>query len=91
MADTGDGMVTHEMQLRIESVDGSPINDYRVADGEVQVRSLTPSGQPYPGHASDWRSLNRNELGLHDALGTVVSRWLRIRYAQIPVDFDRAA
>lgn len=71
----------YDMQLRIESVDGSPINDYRVAGGNVQMRSLAPSGEPFPGHASDWRSLDRNELGLHDALGTVVSRWLRIRHA----------
>jgi hypothetical protein len=62
-------------RLRIESGSGSPINDYRIREGLVEMRSLDP-----PHHwASDWRTLNRNELELHNALGTVVSKWLQIR------------
>ncbi len=69
------------MQLRIESVDGSPINDYRIQGEQVEMRALGPSGLPLPGDASHWRALDDNEVAIHHALGTVVSRWLRVRLA----------
>jgi hypothetical protein len=79
------------MQLRIESVGGSPINDYRIRDGCVEVRSMDPSGHPLPGDGSRWRRLDDNEIQLHHALGTVVSKWLRVRLNRDTPAFDRAA
>ncbi len=62
-------------RLRIESDGDSPINDYRIREGRVEMRSIDPSGH----WASDWRMLDRNDLELHNALGTVVSKWLQVR------------
>jgi hypothetical protein len=64
------------MRLRIESVNGSPINDYRIKDGCVELRLLDPAGRAYPGFDSRWRMLDANDVELHRALGTVVSAWL---------------
>jgi hypothetical protein len=70
----------YAIRLRIESIRGSPINDYRIIENDcVQVRSLDPSGHRYAGWASRWRILDDNEIQLHHALGTVVSKWLRVR------------
>jgi hypothetical protein len=79
------------MQLRIESGSGSPINDYRISNGSVEVRSLDSAGHPYPGAGSRWRVLDKNDIALHDALGTVVSKWLRVRLGTEAVALDRAA
>ena len=68
------------MQLRIESVNGSPINDYRTTDSDlIQLRILDPSGHRFPGADSNWRFLDDNDIQIHHALGTVVSKWLRVR------------
>jgi hypothetical protein len=79
------------MRLRIESVNGSPINDYRIRDGCVELRLLDPSGHEYPGYGSRWRMLNANDMQLHHALGTVVSRWLEERLGAGFLDMKRAA
>ena len=79
------------MRLRIESVRGSPINDYRICNGCVQVRALDPSGHPYASWASRWRTLDDNDIQLHYALGTVVSTWLRVRLGSEASVLDRAA
>jgi hypothetical protein len=67
------------MRLRIESVNGSPVNDYRIRDGRVEVRMLDPSGREYAGPESRWRMLDANEIQLHYALGTIVSKWMERR------------
>lgn len=67
------------MRLRIESINGSPVNDYRINGGCVQVRVLDPSGREYPGFESRWRMLDANDIQLHHALDTVVSKWLEER------------
>lgn len=74
-------MAHNEMKLRIESVSGSPINDYRIKDGHVQVRSLSPSGSAFPENHSAWRTLDEGDIQLHHALKTVVSEWLRLRFS----------
>ena len=66
-------------QLRIESVSGSPINEYRIRKGKLEFRALTPSGDRYPGPASTWRTLDENDVQLHHVLGTVVSSWMKER------------
>ncbi len=78
------------MRLRIESVSGSPINEYQIRDGSVDFRSLDPSGRAYPGLAGRWRTLDDNDLKLHHALGTVVSKWLRVRLGNGASVLDRA-
>ena len=72
-------MPASQMHLRIESISGSPINDYRITEGRVEVRSLAPSGSAYPGENSAWRVLDERDIQLHRALRTVVSEWLRVR------------
>ena len=67
------------MHLRIESANGSIVNDYRVAGHSVQVRSLDCSGQPVRGALGSWRRLDRNDIALHRALGTPVSKWIQVR------------
>ena len=69
-----------QIQLRIESVNGSPINDYRFHRGHIEVRSLAPSGLPFPGNDSRWRVLDDGDIKIHHALGTAVSEWLRVRF-----------
>ena len=78
------------MRLRIES-DAAPINEYRIIDGNVEFRRLAPSGQAYPGSASRWRRLDEKEIQLHHALGTVVSKWLRVRLGDEEFVLERAA
>lgn len=79
------------MRLRIESRNGSPVNDYRISGGSVQVRVLDPSGREYPGSESRWRMLDANDLQLHHALDTVVAKWLDERLASDDVLEKRAA
>jgi len=84
-------MASRDMQLRIESVSGSPINDYRIKDGQVQVRSLAPAGDPYPGENSAWKILDERDIKLHHALGTVVWEWLQVRMADEYAPLKKAA
>jgi hypothetical protein len=79
------------MRLRIESVNGSPINDYQIRNGRVEVRSIDRSGHRFPGRASRWKTLDDNDIQLHHALGTVVSKWLRVRLNRHIPAIDRAA
>ena len=81
----------YETRLRIESQKGSPINDYRISGGHVQVRWLDPFGHPYPSWAGCWRILDDNDIQLHHNLRTVVSKWLRVRMGSEAYALDRAA
>lgn len=67
------------MRLRIESASGALVNDYRICDQRVQVRSLDPTGQPVPDPLGSWRMLDESDIALHHALRTPVSKWLRVR------------
>jgi len=67
------------MRLRIEPVDGSTINDYRIEGGRLEVRTLDSSGQPSLGANSDWRPLDPTDIELHRALDTIVAKWLEVR------------
>jgi hypothetical protein len=72
------------MRLRIESNRGSPVNDYRIIEGHVEFRVLDSSGHPYASRASCWRTLDENEIHIHHALNTIVSKWLRARRGDEP-------
>ncbi len=68
------------MRLRIESASGALVNDYRIRDKSVEVRSLTPAGQPIPNSLGRWRMLDESDIALHHILHTPVSKWLRVRF-----------
>ncbi len=68
------------MRLRIESASGALVNDYRIRGKSVEVRSLTPAGQPTPESLGNWRALDKSDIALHHTLHTQVSKWLRVRF-----------
>ena len=60
--------------LRIE-VPGCQINDYRIHDGDLEFRALTPDGHLYSDVRSTWRRLTPDDMALHLRLETVVGQW----------------
>jgi len=77
-------------RLRIEPKRAPVINDYRVHQGQVEVRSLDSGGHPFDAQLSTWRPLNSNELELHFVLSTVVARWLQHNHPELhPVEGER--
>ncbi len=80
-----------EIRLRVESVNGSPVNDYRIRNGSIEVRSLDRSGRPLPRDMSHWRALDDNDIQLHYALRTIVAKWLDARLGADTVVLDKAA
>lgn len=62
--------------LRIPSKNGSPINEYRIQNGQIEFRSLDAMGQLFSVTEGKWRVLDISELQLHFALDTVVAQWL---------------
>jgi hypothetical protein len=64
-------------RLRLEPKDGSPVTDYRIQDGQVEVRVLDASGRPSA--AGTWRRLMPDEIASHVRANTVVARWLRLK------------
>ncbi len=66
-------------RLRIEPHHASVINDYRIREGQVEVRSLDSAGRPFDLALGGWKPLDADDLQLHFALDTVVARWLQER------------
>jgi len=63
-----------QRRLRIESArGGSVINDYRIRDGEVELRTLQAE---FP-RRREWRQMSDNELLLHENLNTPVAQWFQ--------------
>ena len=62
--------------LRIPSKNGSPVNEYRIHEGEIQFRSLDFRNKSISQELEGWRSLDVTDIQLHFALKTVVSQWL---------------
>jgi hypothetical protein len=71
-------MVLGNMRLRLESGDGSPTNEYRVEDGNVEVRTLDPEGVSVR-RTSVWLRLTPGQLSNHVERNTVVAQWLERR------------
>jgi hypothetical protein len=63
------------LTLRVQTVDGS-VEEYRINDGEIQVRGLPSSSGAGSG---GWRKLRPAELADHVEKKTIVSQWLRQR------------
>ncbi len=76
-------MVTN--RLRIEPKRARVINDYRIHDGHVEVRTLDHGGRAVDPQLSTWRPLNSNELEQHFVLSTVVAKWLEHNHPEIDV------
>jgi hypothetical protein len=53
------------MQLRLESGDGSPAKEYRIEDGDVEVRTLDPEGGSVRRTGSVWWRLTPGQLSIH--------------------------
>lgn len=62
--------------LMIAPEDGVPGNEYRIQQGMVEFRSLSPEGQSYIHRNGKWRTLEDDEIRLHFALQTPVANWL---------------
>jgi len=67
--------------LRIE-VAGVGINDYRINDGDLEVRALTPDGHQYSDVRSTWRRMTPSDIALHYRFNTVVGKWLEDKMAE---------
>ncbi len=71
--------------LRVESVDGLPINDYRIRGRQVEIRTFSSLGRkPVPARAArpmmvPWRTLSEDEILIHLSLQTPVAAWLKRR------------
>jgi len=70
-------------RLRIEPKRAPVINDYRIQDGHVEVRTLDPAGRSFDSALANWKSLDDNEVQLHFALGTVVAKWLQHHWPEL--------
>jgi hypothetical protein len=62
--------------LKIPSENGSPTNEYRISNGQIEFRSLDSHGQPFSHSAGLWRILDASDVQLHFALNTAVAHWL---------------
>lgn len=62
--------------LRIPSQNGSPINEYRIHDGEIEFRALNAREQTFSPMTEGWRALDAADIQLHFALDTTVAKWL---------------
>jgi len=62
--------------LRIPSENGSPINEYRIHNGQIEFRALDQRGQPFLHTEGKWKILDGTDLQLHFSLNTVVAQWL---------------
>jgi len=71
-------MAQVNMRLRLESENGLETQEYRVDDGEVEVRSFHPQSR-YALPESSWHRLTRQQLRSHVERNTVVAQWLEHR------------
>lgn len=72
-------------RLRVDRGDGSPVEDYRIEDGHVEVRILDfNSDCDVEGH-HQWHRLTREQLTAHVMASTAVARWLHRRLGLHPL------
>ena len=64
------------ISLRLEAADGSAIEEYRIQEGNIEVRRLR---SPDVESGGDWHCLTPAELTAHVQRKTAVSVWLRRR------------
>ncbi len=66
-------------RLLVESDDGSPAREYRIAGEKVEVRTLPLERGIAKPAESHWRQLTPEQLSTHVERNTVVARWLERR------------
>lgn len=66
------------MNLRLEAPNGSGGEEYRIREGEIEVRAVNPSSANYV-FDDDWQPLSSNDLADHVQRNTVLAQWLRHR------------
>jgi hypothetical protein len=64
------------LSLRLEAPDGSAIEEYRIQEGNIEVRRLR---SPDDESGGEWHGLTPAELTAHVQRKTAVSEWLRRR------------
>jgi len=67
------------MRLRLEPGNGSAAKEYRIEDGNVEVRTLDPEGGAHRRTGSEWWRLTPEQLSIHVERNTVVAQWLERR------------
>jgi hypothetical protein len=67
------------MRLRLESGDGSPEKEYRLENGNVEVRTLDSEGGSNGRTGRVWWRLTPEQLSIHVERNTVVAQWLERR------------
>ena len=70
-------MATLPMSLRVDSGDGSSVEEYRIYEGIVEVRRQQDSRDPESG--DNRHRLTHSELAAHVRDNTVVAQWLKHR------------
>jgi hypothetical protein len=65
-------------RLRIEN-DGAAPREYRVVEGQIEVRRLSTSGEERAKSPPVWHRLTPEQLSIHVDRNTVVARWLEHR------------
>ena len=77
-------MALMPVNLRLEAADGSECEEYRIQDGDIEVRTVRRSGEYGPSRRSqfdndDWQRLTAPQLANHVQRNTVVAQWLQHR------------
>ncbi len=79
-------MALMPVNLRLEATDGSECEEYRIQDGDIEVRTVRRSGEYGPSAQGqfdndndDWQRLTARELANHVQRNTIVAQWLRHR------------
>jgi hypothetical protein len=68
-------MELQPMCLRLEAQDGTALEEYRVRDGEIEVRQLQNATED----DREWHRVSPDELSSHVYRNTVVAQWLKYR------------
>ncbi len=68
-------MALMPMNLRLEAVDGSGLEEYRIHEGAIEVRKL----RAYDASEGNWERVTHAQLAAHVKEDTVVAQWLRKR------------
>jgi hypothetical protein len=66
------------MRLRLEAENGTAATEYRIDDGNVEVRNLHPPGS-HDSAENSWQRLTPEQLSTQVEHNTVVAQWLERR------------
>jgi hypothetical protein len=76
-------MLLEPVNLRLETADGSGCEEYRIQDGDIEVRRVRSSTERgrfgRSPNNDEWQRLTPRELSGHVHDNTVVAQWLRHR------------